>query len=212
MSPPPKPGDVRGVSPQSRGLGPRGTGLADRGLVARPSPARTRPPSRPRARTLWTFEAKLTAYKPEKSRMEGGLKDKGDRPILTLQDAVDRGASYVSVAGDPKVFGYGTELRIPSLEAGFKKAPIHFLVVDTGGAFHGGEGRLDIAVTPNKVRRKKDRKLVDLNEVDPRVNDTVDVIVEHLVPPGSEDDIQRRLPAAFQRGGRRAVKPVRVQR
>jgi hypothetical protein len=145
------------------------------------------------------FRTKLTAYKPETNELEGGRLDRGDRPVRTLQEFLAGQAKYVSVAGDPREFGYGTELRIQKLEESYNNGkPIPFVVVDTGDAFHKGRRRLDIAVTPRYVAQRKGGRRIDLNEVDPRVNDRVDVIIEHLVPPNSQDASRRRLPDAFK--------------
>jgi 3D (Asp-Asp-Asp) domain-containing protein len=85
--------------------------------------------------------------------------------LNTLQDYLAGKAPYVSVAMDPKAFGYGTKLRIAELEKKYGKT-IEFRVVDTGGAFYGkGTSRLDVC-TANAAA-----------SVDPTINGTLTVSV-----------------------------------
>ena len=70
--------------------------------------------------------------------------------LNTLQDFLAGKAPFVSVAMDPKVFKYGTKIRIDELDRKYGKS-IDFRVVDTGGAFYGkGTSRLDVC-TANKA-------------------------------------------------------------
>lgn len=95
------------------------------------------------------FHARGTGYFPDNSAMEGGFKDRKGLPLHTLQDFLERGAEYVSVAMDPRAFPYGQKLRIKEIEAKYGRA-IDFRVVDTGGAFMGkGRTRIDICTANN---------------------------------------------------------------
>ena len=79
--------------------------------------------------------------------MEGGFKDRRDKPLHTLQDFLRGKAVYVSTAMDKNLnLAYGTKLRIPELETKHGKV-IEFRVVDTGDAFNDkGYTRIDICV------------------------------------------------------------------
>lgn len=98
-----------------------------------------------------TYRAKGTGYFPDSSQLEGGFDDRMGQTLLghTLQDFLAGRSPYVAVAMDPKVFPYGTVLRIPELERKYGR-PITFLVADDGEDFIGtGTSRIDIC-TANK--------------------------------------------------------------
>lgn len=91
-----------------------------------------------------SYRARGTGYYPDSSALEGGFVDRKGAPLHTLQDFLSGKAPYVSVAMDSHAFPYGTQLRIPELEAKYGRA-IPFRAVDTGGAFVGkGTSRIDI--------------------------------------------------------------------
>ena len=93
-----------------------------------------------------TFTAKVTAYYPDSSAMEGGYVDRKGAKLRTLQQFLEGKADYVSVAMDTLAFAYGQRLRIRELDAKYGKA-IVFKVVDTGGAFKGKDKtRIDVCV------------------------------------------------------------------
>jgi 3D (Asp-Asp-Asp) domain-containing protein len=95
-------------------------------------------------RTASSFTARGTGYYPDGSALEGGFKDRRGKPLHTLQQFLSGEDDYVSVAMDPKAFGYGQRLKIHELETKYGQA-ITFRVVDTGGAFTGkGRSRVDI--------------------------------------------------------------------
>lgn len=97
-----------------------------------------------------------SGYYPHNNAMEGGVLDKQDKPLCTLQDCLEGKASYVSIALDEKLYAkgalkYGDSFRIPEIEKKYGKA-IVFKAVDTGDAFKGRDfGKVDIC-----VRTKKD--------------------------------------------------------
>jgi hypothetical protein len=121
----------------------------------------------------WPFQAGMS--KREK-RMEGGVKDRRDNPLYSLEDFLEGKAAYVSLACDStggppgnrdefKIYGY--EVRIPEIDKQMGAAkPLLFRLVDTGGQFRGKKkviavpGREPIDV----CRRSKERK-VDLSEL-----------------------------------------------
>lgn len=112
------------------------------------------------------YASRGTGYYPDASLMEGGFKDRLDRPLRTLQDFLAGRASYVSVAMDSTAFPYGTKLRIPELEAKYGR-PIEFRVVDTGGAFRGkGTSRIDICTADRRA------------SLDPTVNGPLTLVVQ----------------------------------
>lgn len=97
------------------------------------------------------FFTKLTSYYPDASPLEGGFNDRKGRKLRTLQDFIAGKAEYVSVAMDLGIFPYGKAVCIPELETKYKKSPILFRVVDTGGAFYGKKlTRMDVCAANKK--------------------------------------------------------------
>lgn len=103
-----------------------------------------------------TYQAHATAYYPADADttaekvLEGGMTDRRDFPLHSVEEFLSGKAPYVSVAMDTKAFPYGTAIRIPELESRYGK-PMTFLVVDTGSAFAGkGTDRIDICYTSQK--------------------------------------------------------------
>lgn len=100
-----------------------------------------------------SFTSKLTAYYPTanatetaENRLEGGPLDRRGVPLITLQDYLEGGHDYVSIAMDLGIYPYGTKLCIPDIERRYHRS-IEFRVVDTGDAFRGqGRGRIDVCV------------------------------------------------------------------
>ncbi len=121
----------------------------------------------------WPFQA---AMRKREKRMEGGVKDRRDKPLYSLEDFLEGKASYVSLACDStggppgnrdefKVYGY--EVRIPQIDKkmGAEK-PILFRLVDTGGRFRGE--KKDVVVPGREpidvCRRSRERK-IELSEL-----------------------------------------------
>lgn len=92
-----------------------------------------------------TFLAKGSGYLP--SPGNGGLMDRHEMPLHTLEDFLQGNAEYVSTAMDKNLnVPYGAKLRIPELENRYGKE-IEFRVVDTEEAFKNkGYTRIDICV------------------------------------------------------------------
>ena len=109
-----------------------------------------------------TYQAKGSGYYPANSKMEGGFKDRRDKPLRTLQQFLAGQATYVSTAMDSNLaIQYGTKVRIPELDQKYGKQ-IEFRVVDTGGHFKNkGYTRIDICV--------KDREA----SLEPTINGTL---------------------------------------
>jgi hypothetical protein len=100
-------------------------------------------------------KTRATGYYPHKSKLEGGVLDRKDKPLHTLQDYLEGNAPYVSMAIDRKLYDNGTvnhgdTFRIKELEEKYGRQ-IPFQAVDTGGDFTGkGFSRIDIC-TRNKA-------------------------------------------------------------
>jgi len=103
----------------------------------------------------WPFAAKTDTEK----RMEGGKRDRKQKPLYTLEQhlADPQKYPYVSVAGDDAVWPYGQRIT-------FAEWPnAVFRVVDTGRNFRGstkvyrvlGHEPLDICVTDSKTKLPK---------------------------------------------------------
>ena len=132
--------------------GPR-TLAALNGSAPSPSPAPAKPSDGfdPPPATGPSYRARGTGYYPDSSALEGGFTDRQGKPLHTLQDFLAGRASYVSVAMDSHAFPYGTQLRVPELEAKYGRS-IPFRVVDTGGAFAGkGTSRIDICTANERA-------------------------------------------------------------
>lgn len=91
------------------------------------------------------YSARGTGYYPADDPIEGGFVDVHGHKLQTLQDVLDGGATWVSVAMDRFLhIPYGTHLCIPELNHKYNRV-IEFRVVDTGSAFsHKGYSRIDI--------------------------------------------------------------------
>lgn len=117
---------------------------------------------------------RLTTYYPYKAglteaqrRMEGGVRDRKRRPIITLEQHLADPARYpyVSVAGDFNIWPDGQRLSLREFPGAVLR------VVDTGGRFFGagkvfrvaGREPLDIAVNDDTSR--KSLKIPNLTEV-----------------------------------------------
>ena len=103
----------------------------------------------------------VTAYSPQEGDINGNLKMEGgygsSRPgpdgkylVRTLEDIQSGNSNYVTLAGDPSL--YGTVYTIPSISYTDKVGLIHTLtnvtgvVHDTGSAFTGKTYKIDVAV------------------------------------------------------------------
>lgn len=112
------------------------------------------------------FNARLTAYWPFKAglseaqrKMEGGVKDRKGKPLITLEMHRSDPSKYpyVSVAGDDAIWPYGQRIAIDAFPG------VVFRVVDTGGHFRGtnklyrvaGHEPLDICVDSPKSMKSQ---------------------------------------------------------
>lgn len=102
-----------------------------------------------RRKTRDSLTTRSTGYFPDNSAMEGGFIDRRGHRLYTLQQYLNGNAPYVALAMDPNAAAYGTEVRLPKLNAKYGRN-IMFKVVDSGGAFRGrGTSRVDICVGSN---------------------------------------------------------------
>lgn len=76
----------------------------------------------------------LTSYHPINTALEGGVRDRKSRPLITLQQHQSDPVNfpYVSVAGDFTIWPDGQRISIPSIDPN-----AIFRIVDTGGHFYG---------------------------------------------------------------------------
>jgi hypothetical protein len=116
------------------------------------------------------IKVRLTEYFPFQSglskkqkKMEGGILDRMDKPLYTLEDYIEGNAPYVSLACD-KLGGppgnvaefrkYGFKVWIPKISADINSLidtpitlpiMIDFRLVDTGGRFFGDKKEIIVA-------------------------------------------------------------------
>ena len=115
-------------------------------------------------------KVRLTEYFPfqtgltkKQKELEGGVLDRGDKSLHTLEDYLEGNAPFVSVACDPaggppgnalEFKTYGFKIRITKMETDINKfidkavmlpIVIDFRLVDTGDAFRGKTKKIVVA-------------------------------------------------------------------